>query len=1305
MFTHLHVHTEYSMLDGISRIPSLVARTKELGMDALAITDHGTFYGVVDFYSACKEVGIKPIIGCEVYVAHNSRFDKDPSERSPNHLVLLARDNTGYRNLMQLVTKAHVDGFHYRPRIDKSLLEEFGQGLAVLSACPSAEVPRLLADSNDEAAARAAGWYKERFGDGYFLEIQRHEHVPDLPKINQGLIAMGKKLDIPLIVTNDAHYVDQVDSPLQDIYICIQTSTTVQDEKRLRMEDDSYYIKTPQEMAQLFPDFLPALETTQLVADMCNVELDFGQTHLPKYPTPNDMDADEYLAQLCEEGFRRRYPHPTSEAEDRLRYELEVIRHTRFANYFLVVWDIINFVRRSNILYGVRGSAAASVALYCLGITEVDPLEYRLVFERFLNLERKEMPDIDLDFQDDRRDEVLHYVIERYGNDRVAQIITFGTLGAKAALRDVGRALGMGYSDVDRIARMVPLKARTLEDALRVSPELKTAYEQEPAVTKLVNDAQGLEGIVHHVSTHAAGVLIADEPLTETVPLQRPVRGDQSSPVLMTQFSMEPVAHLGLLKMDFLGLTNLTILDRAVKLVRESQGVEIDLQTLPLDDRTTFELLSSGNTTDLFQLESAGMQRYIKELKPSNLGDIAAMIALYRPGPMENIETFINAKHGRKPISYPHPSFKDLLDETYGVIVYQDQVLLILQQFAGYTLGSADIVRKAMGKKIASMMAEERVNFVSGAQAKGYDEQVAIEIFDLIEPFAGYAFNKAHSVSYAMISYWTAYFKNHYPVEYMAAVLNSRLDNPEKTLNSMNECLRIKIPILLPDVNRSDEFFCIDHDTSGSEFGKDGEGAPSGPGLRIGLAAIKTVGEAAVRPIVADRKENGPYQSVDDFCRRAGASGLNRRTLESLAKAGAFDSLAPRGQVIGALDQIIATAQREAQTRNSGQSSMFGGNDDVSSGAGMSGIPLTAPDISDQEKADWERELLGMALSHNPLSLLAEIDSGDALKSLDQLDAEMSGQSINMLGYISTVTERTTREGKRFLIVNLEVLGGFLEVMVWPDILQRTAEIWQAGRLVLVTGRLRLRGDQMSLACDGALEYDPENPPPIPTLAKAGEGSRNGGYRNGGYQNGNGHNGNGNGYQSKNDGRKAYNSGINDKKAQMTTGNRTPADSQPPAPQKVVCLTLTETDDSSHDAHLLREAIGVLLEFPGRDRVNLDIRTAGKRVLMDLPVVSTGYCEGLHNRLEELLGPDTVAVQQELGLGMEPPAPAPVNMPLEAAPVPDVPPALETATETTETSQPAPPPDPVPGIEDTVAALAEMSEPVGAEAAGDEPPF
>ena len=1237
MFTHLHTHTEYSMLDGISRIPDLVRQVRGMGMESLAITDHGNLYGVVDFYSECKEAGIKPIIGCEVYVARNSRFDRNASERSPYHLVLLAQDNVGYRNLMQLVTLAQVEGFHYRPRVDKELLEKYSQGLICLSGCASAEVPRLIADGDLDEARRMIGWYKELFGEGYFLELQRHDHVEQLPAINAGLTAFSKELNIPLVVTNDSHYVRKGESPLQDVYICIQTNTTVNDEKRLRMEDDSYYIKTPQEMAQLFSDYPQALENTQLIADLCRVELGFGQTHLPKYQTPNDMDADEYLAQLCWEGFRRRYPRPTPEAEQRLKYELDVIRYTQFANYFLVVWDIVDFVHRSGIMFGVRGSAAASVALYCLGITDVDPLEYRLVFERFLNMERKEMPDIDMDFQDDRRDEVLHYVIDRYGNDRVAQIITFGTLGAKAALRDVGRSLGMSYGDVDRIARMVPLKSRTIEEALRVNPEFQTAYQEEAAVHKLVDNAQGLEGIVHHVSTHAAGVLIADEPLTETVPLQRPTRGDESSPVLMTQYSMDPVAKLGLLKMDFLGLTNLTILDRAIKLLDETRGIKIDLGRLTLEDQETFELLSSGKTTDLFQLESSGMQRYIKELKPSNLGDIAAMIALYRPGPMEHIETFIDAKHGRIPISYPHPSLKDLLDETYGVIVYQDQVLLILQNFAGYSLGDADTVRKAMGKKIPSLMAEERERFVSGAESKGFDRQLGVQVFDLIEPFAGYAFNKAHSVSYALISYWTAYFKAHYPLEYMASVLNSRLDHPDKMVSSINECSKLKIPVLLPDVNRSGEFFTIDR-----------ESGPT-PGLRFGLAAVKTVGEGAVRPLVNRRKEDGPYESIDDFCSRADVSGLNRRTLESLAKVGAFDSMGSRGAVYTALDQIMATAQLETRTRNTGQTSLFGAaaREDVPK---ISGINLDGADISSEEKAAWEKELLGVSLSYNPLMALAAIDVGDAVNSLDQLDEDMEGRFLTLIGHVSSITERYTREQKKFLIVNFDLLGGPVEVIVWPDVLERTAELWSDGKLARVNGKLRMRGDGYSLACEqveayvisapaegatgqpglikdnGSSNSDYAEPRPsgvgesMPKRAKALAPSRqNGSDSVSGYKSNSGSgvrsngSGNGNGNGTGNGNGNGYNGGV------AVKGGRT------------VFLGISESDDPVEDSHLLREVIRMLLEYPGKDRVNLEIYTGGRRVVMELPVVSTGYTEELRERLEELLGANSVLLQQSDG--------------------------------------------------------------------------
>ena len=1290
MFTHLHTHTEYSMLDGISRIPELVYQVRDMGMDSLAITDHGNLYGAVDFYSECKEAGIKPIIGCEVYVAHHSRHDRNAAERSPYHLVLLARDNVGYRNLMQLVTLGHLEGFHYRPRIDRELLERYHQGLICLSGCASAELPRYIADGNLEEARRTLSWYRELFGENYFLELQRHDHVEQLPAINEGLTQLATAWDIPLVVTNDSHYLRQNDSPLQDIYICIQTNTNIQDDRRLRMEDNSYYVKSPGEMTQLFADYPRALANTQLVADMCQVELGFGQTHLPKYPTPNQMDADEYLAQLCWEGFQRRYPRPTPQAEERLKYELEVIRHTQFANYFLVVWDIVDFVHRNGIVFGVRGSAAASVALYCLGITDVDPLEYRLVFERFLNVERKEMPDIDMDFQDDRRDEVLHYVIDRYGSDRVAQIITFGTMGAKAALRDVGRSLGMSYGDVDRIARMVPFKSRTLEDALRVNPELSNTYQADTAVRNLVDNAQGLEGIVHHVSTHAAGVLIADEPLTQTVPLQRPARGDETSPVMMTQYSMDPVAKLGLLKMDFLGLTNLTILDRATKLLDETRGIRIDLGRLPLDDKETFDLLSSGKTTDLFQLESAGMQRYIKELKPSTLGDIAAMIALYRPGPMEHIDTFIDAKHGRSPISYPHPSLKELLDETYGVIVYQDQVLLILQNFAGYSLGEADTVRKAMGKKIASLMSEERERFIDGAQGKGFERQLAIQIFDLIEPFAGYAFNKAHSVSYALISYWTAYFKAHYPLEYMASVLNSRLDHPDKIVSSINECSKLGIPVLLPDVNRSGEFFTIDK-----------ESGPT-PGLRFGLAAVKTVGEGAVRPLVAERKENGPYESIDDFCRRADVSGLNRRTLESLTKAGAFDRLGSRGAVFAALDQIMGTAQLETRTRNSGQASLFGALAPEQAPQ-LPGIELTANDVSNEEKATWEKELLGVSLSYNPLMALAAVDLPDVLNSLDQLDEDMQGLTYTLVGHVSAVNERYTREQKKFLVVNFDLLGGPIEVIVWPDVLERTADLWGEGKLLRATGKLRLRGDGYSLACEQVATYQPPapataapaaspapagvikdsanppadyagppaEPPPAPAQREvsrpaAAQNGGNGGNgrdpaengapkaaadrnrtsrppRNNGNGNGNGNShGNGNGDPDGGNGGNGRDPAENGAPKAAADRNRT---SRPPRnngngngngnshgngngdPVRTVFLGLVESDDSLEDAHRLREVIGLLLEYPGKDRVNLEIYTGGRRVVMELPVVSTGYCEELRTRLEELLGANSVLLQ------------------------------------------------------------------------------
>ena len=1197
MFTHLHTHTEYSMLDGISRIPDLVRRTGELGMDAMSITDHGSLYGVVDFYSECKDAGIKPIIGCELYVAHGSRRDRTPNERTANHLVLIAKDNTGYRNLLQLVTRSHLEGFHYRPRIDKELLHEHRQGLICLSGCASAEVPILLADGNYDAAKKMVGWYRELFGENYFLELQHHEHVEQLPRINEGLIRLNRETGIPLLVTNDAHYVNQADYQYQDVYICIQTGTNLQDDKRLRMEDSSYYIKSPAEMAALFPEFPQAIDITGEIAQQCDVSLGFGQMHLPRYPTPNNEDAETYLARLCWEGFNKRYGHNNDAARVRMEYELEVVRQTSFANYFLVVWDIISFVRRQEILFGVRGSAAASVVLYCLGITDIDPMTYNLVFERFLNFERKEMPDIDMDFQDDRRDEVLRYVIDRYGSDRVAQIITFGTMGPKAALRDVGRGMGMSYGDVDRIARMVPFKSRTLSDAMASNPEMMDSYQSDAAIQNLVDNAQALEGIVHHVSTHAAGVLIADEPLTETVPLQRPARGDENSPVMMTQYSMDPVAKLGLLKMDFLGLTNLTILDRTIKLIDQERGIRIDLNRLSLDDPETYDLLSTGNTSDLFQLESAGMQRYIKELKPSDLGDIAAMIALYRPGPMEHIDRFIRSKHGRETVSYPHPSLKELLDETYGVIVYQDQVLHVLQNFAGYSLGEADTVRKAMGKKIPALMAEERDRFVSGAMQQGYTEGMGVEIFNLIEPFAGYAFNKAHSVSYGLISYWTAYFKTHYPLEYMASVLNCRLDQGDRYVASINECTRMGIEIRLPDVNGSDVLYTLDK-----------PGGKPDNALRIGLAAIKTVGEAAVTPIVEEREAKGPYSSLSDFCQRVDVSGLNRRTLEGLARAGAFDSLAPRAAVIDSLDRIWAVAQQETRNRNSGQFGMFGQESDSGAGGSLLELDTAQPDYTPQEKAGLEKEYLGIALSYNPLLALAAHNPGDAYISVDQLSEDMLGSAVTLLGHVSAVSERYTRDNRKFLRVDLSMVGGQVETMVWPDALEKTEHVWQAGRMARATGRLQIRGDDFSIACYEAQEYQlPDQPTPDPAENGANPAPANGRSNGRNGQTG-GVNGNGNGRRPSSPPALA---------ATPSNGNGNNGK------ESGVLIKMAETDDAEEDRYRLRQAIRVMLEYTGDDRVYLELfLKEGRRVLMEIPTVSTGSCDELQKRLRELLGED-----------------------------------------------------------------------------------
>ncbi|MFC2005411.1 DNA polymerase III subunit alpha [Chloroflexota bacterium] len=1159
MFTHLHIHTEYSLLDGMCRIPRLVSRAKELGMDSLAITDHGVMYGAIQFYLAAKEAGIKPIIGCEVYITPDNHLNRNTSDKNRYHLILLAKNQPGYRNLIQLTTKAHLEGYYYKPRMDKELLKQYHQGLIALTGCIAGEVPQLVLQGRLDEAKQAALWYKQTFGD-FYLEIQRHP-IPELEQINQALIAMGNELDIPLVATNDVHYVNQEDASAHDLLLCIGTNSSIFDDKRIKMAGDFFYLKTPQEMVELYRDIPQALENTERIADMCNLKLDFGRLHLPEVELTGEKSADQFLADLCNEGLPQYYPDPTPEIKQRLDYELEVVRKTQFANYFLVVWDIISFAKEHNILFGVRGSAAASIVLHCLGITDVDPIENKLVFERFLNLERKELPDIDLDFEDDRRDEVISYVSQKYGQDHVAQIITFGTLGAKAALRDAGRALGMPYSDVDRVARLVPFApGMTLDRALSENSELKNIYSEDAAIRNLIDSAKRVEGIARHASTHAAGVVISKEPLTRYVPLQRVSKGNGEGAV-MTQFTMEDIARIGLLKMDFLGLANLTILGKAKEIIYQNRGIEIDLHNIPMNDTKTFELLSSGETTGIFQLEGAGMRRNIKELKPTTFSDVAAMIALYRPGPMEHIPTFIKAKHGIEPIRYPHPSLANILEETYGVIVYQDQVLFIVQALAGYSLGQADIFRKAMGKKIPEVMKKERLNFIAGAKESAFSGKVADEVFALIEPFAGYAFNKAHSVSYALIAYQTAYLKASYPVEYITAFLITNSGQPEKAASAVAECRRLGITVLPPDINRSQAAFSIEKSDNHA------------PAIRFGLTAIKNVGLGAIEPIIAERNKGGDFKSIEDLCRRCDLHGLNKRVMESLIKAGAMDSLGDRGTLLNNVNSILSLAQREQRLRETGQSTMFDLWGEVTP-LPMPSLNLEVAEISVKEKLAWERELMGVYLSEHPFNSFVGKSALENTTLCGQIDTEMVGENVVVAGMVALVNYLFTRDRRPFASVVLEDLDGRVEVMVWPKVYDGTRELWQDGNILLVEGKVRLRDDRVQLNCDSVRLYQPEAVQDEETVASEPD-------------------------------------------EVPVVAEKAPTDTTPTKGHRLV-ISITQTSNESGDIACLQKLLETLKDFSGQDEVTLCVENEDRVDNLKLP--STGYCSELHQRLVELVG-------------------------------------------------------------------------------------
>ena len=940
----------------------------------------------------------------------------------------------------------------------------------------------------------------------------------------------------------------------------------------MRMADDGFYLRSAEEMAELFPAAPEALENTGRIAEMCHLELEFDRLHLPEIEIPDGLTPQAYLERLCAEGLGTHYPAPSPEILERLRYELEVVRLTEFANYFLVVWDIVSFARRQGIMVGVRGSAAASIVLYCLGITGIDPMKHTLVFERFLNIERKEMPDIDLDFQDDRRDEVIIYLTERYGQDHVAQIITFGTLGARAALRDTGRALGMAYGEVDRIAKAVPSAVgMTLAQALEESPEFGSMHRDEVAARQLIDTAQKVEGIARHASTHAAGMVIAREPLTLNVPLQRVVR-QGGAVTAMTQYPMGDIARIGLLKMDILGLINLTTLSLARDIVRDSRGKEVDISNLPMDDPATFELLASGETAGIFQLEGSGMRRYIRDLRPTTFSDIAAMVALYRPGPMEHIPRFIHAKHGEQEIVYPHPALKKILEETYGVIVYQDQVLFIVREFAGYSLGQADVFRKAMGKKQAEVMAQQRANFVTGAVGQGFPPEMADNIFALILPFAGYAFNKAHSVSYAMIAYQTAYFKANFPVEYMTALLATHAENTEKLVSAINECRRLGLPVLAPDINRSQENFAIEANGGGET------------GIRYGLAVVKNVGTGAVQAILEERREHGEFATLEDFCRRADLRQANRRVVESLIRVGALDSLVDgegddqaltkRGMLLRNVPRIMDLSATEQHRRETGQTTMF----DL---FGQSAeVPLPAlsldnsgPAAATRDVVQWEKELLGTHFSEHPLSAYVRKMPPGSLTDLSQINPDMEGQTVALGVEVAQVRTLMTKKREAFASATLANLEGSVEVVAWPDVYEKTQEFWVEGNYLYVTGKVRTRRDQAEVVCD-AVSY----------LDQVAEPERASGLLR--------------------------------------------VSSAPENPPQRLVINLRQSGDETDDRALLDSITEILEAYPGRDEVVVNVEKTTSVVQLKLESLFTSYNEALRAKVEALVGAGGLRLEQ-----------------------------------------------------------------------------
>ncbi|HQK58388.1 MAG TPA: DNA polymerase III subunit alpha [Candidatus Pacearchaeota archaeon] len=1093
-FTHLHLHSHYSLLDGLSKIDEILDKIKGLQMDSVALTDHGVMYGAVEFYEKAKAKGIKPIIGCEFYEAVASMDDKTPQTGGRRyHLILLAKNQEGYNNLVKLVTEAHLRGFYYKPRIDLELLENHSNGLICLSACLQGRIPSLLLAGKFDEAEQTARRYEKMFGSGnYYLEIQPHPNLPEQVKVNSLLIALSKKTGIPLVATNDSHYTNKDDAEAQDILMLINTGADLNDQERLTMKGDDFSIKSTEEMIESFRDIPEAIANTQKIVDLCNFDLRLGEVKLPYFETPDNKNHFIYLRELCYIGISKKYGISSEELNslitqakngekinsdkiqnqklkeivERMEYELSVINKAGFVDYFLIVQDYVNWAKSNHIVVGPgRGSAGGSIVAYLTNITNVDPLKYDLYFQRFLNPDRISPPDIDLDFTDERRDEVINYVAQKYGRNRVAQIITFGTMAARAAVRDVGRALGYEYSYCDRVAKMIPT-GFTLKETLETVDEFSDLYNSDERASRLIDLALKIEGCARHASTHACGVVIAANPLDDLVPLQHP---SQDGNTIVTQYEMHGIESLGLLKMDFLGLKNLTTIEETLKRIYAVRGINVDIDNIPLDDANTFKLLQKGECVGVFQLESSGMRRYLKQLKPTNIEDIIAMVALYRPGPMQHIPTYIAGKNKTKTVKYLHPKLKPILEATYGIPLYQEQIMRIAQEVAGFTLAEADILRKAIGKKIEKLLLEQKDKFINGVKNNGISESIGQEIWQWIEPFAMYSFNKSHAACYAIIAYQTAYLKANYPVEYMAAVLTAEGADVERIAELIEECKRMGIEVLAPDINESFSTFSV---------------VPNKNQIRFGLSAIKNVGYNIVELIIDERKKNGHYKDIHDFISRVDTKVLNKKSMESLIKAGCFDSLGERNQILLNLEKLLDWSKKNQKIKESGQRGLF--DNSVSASFNINnGITLEkVPPADYSERLNWEKELLGLYVSGHPLDKFKEMLDKQTM-SLKKINMDLSmvrdytnpyqkyiiaGETVTVGGIISNVKKIITKKGQPMMFVKLQDLTDKIEVVVFPRTLENCSELLQENKIVSITGRADYRDNAPKIIAESIEE-------------------------------------------------------------------------------------------------------------------------------------------------------------------------------------------------------------------------------------------